>query len=78
MLSIYQPYEKLKVDPLYLNTDSHHPSMVIKQIPKAISKSTSDISWSKEICEQNISNYNNDLKQNGYENISLPDSQALE
>ena len=120
MLGIYQPYEKLKDDTLYISNDSNHhgvkrvrirrlsgpsfslifshsdwiwrvtekmrtritpnkdnfytvhPSTVIKQIPKAISRSISDISWSKEICDQNISYYNYDLKYKGYENISLP------
>lgn len=72
MIGIYQQYKKLKDDPSYINNNSKHPSTVIKQIPKAISRSTSDISWSKEICDQNISYYNYDLKYKGYENISLP------
>ena len=50
----------------------------IKQTPKAISKLTSDISSSKEICNQNISYYKDDLKHNGYDNISLPYSPRLE
>ena len=69
---IYQPYKKPNDEPLYINKNSNHPSTVIKQIPKAISKQMSDISSSKEIYDQNISYYKDALKHSGYNNISLP------
>ena len=46
--------------------------MIIKQIPKAMSKRISDISSSEEIYDQNISHYNDALKHSGYNSISLP------
>ena len=62
---IYQPYKKPNDEPLYINKNSNHPSTVIKQIPKAISKQMSDISSSKEIYDQNISYYKDALKDSG-------------
>ena len=50
--------------------------MVIKQIPKAISKRISDISSSKEIYNQNINYYTDALKCSGYKSISLPHNPA--
>ena len=70
--SIYQPYKKGNVEPLYINKNSNHPPTVIKQIPKAISKRISDISSSKEIYDQNIRYSKDVLKLSGYDNISLP------
>ena len=51
---------------------------VIKQIPRATLKQTSDISSSKEIRDQSISYYKDDLKHNRYDNVSLPYSPTLE
>ena len=62
---IYQPYKKPNDEPLYINKNSNHPSTVIKQIPKAISKQMSDISSSKEIYDQNISYYKDASKHSG-------------
>ena len=69
---IYQPYKKSNDEPLDINKNFHHPPTVIKQIPKAISQRISDISWSKEIYDQNIRFYKDVLKHSGYDNISLP------
>ena len=69
---IYQSYKKSNDKPLYINKNSHHPQIVIKQIPKATSKRISDISWSKEIYDQKIRIYKDALKHSGYDNISLP------
>ena len=69
---IYQPYKKLNGKPLCINKYSNHPATVIPKIPKAISKWISDISWNKDIYNQNISYYKDALKHSGYGNTSLP------
>ena len=60
--NIYQPYKKLKDEPLYINKNSNHPLTVVKQILKAISKQVSDISSNREIHDQNISYYQDAFK----------------
>ena len=57
----YQPYKKPKNKPLYINKNSNHSPTVIKQTLKAISKRIPDISSAKEIYDQNISYYKDDL-----------------
>ena len=52
--------------------------MVIKQIPKAISKQIFDISSSKEIYNQIISYYKDALKHSGYNNTSVLSSSTQE
>ena len=50
---------------------NHHPT-VTKQIHKVLSKQITDILSSKNICDQNISYYEDALKLSVYDNISLP------
>ena len=69
---IYQPNKKLNAKPLCINKNSNHPAKAIPKIPKAIWKWISDVSWSKEIYNQNISYYKDALKHSGYDTISLP------
>ena len=35
---IYQPYKKPNDDPLYINIKSNHPTSILQQLPKSISK----------------------------------------
>ena len=68
---IYKPYKKPNDDPLYINKNSNHPPTIIKQIPKAIVKTISDISSNKEICDRNNNYYKETLERSGYNNITL-------
>ena len=35
---IYQPYKKPNDDPLYINIKANHPTSILQQLPKSISK----------------------------------------
>ena len=55
-----------------MDKNSNHPPTVTKQIHKALSKQITDIFSSKNICDQNISYYEDALKHSVYDNFSLP------
>ena len=62
----YKPYKKPNDNTIYINTSSNHPSNIIKQIPRNISKRINEISSDKEIFENAAPFYNNALKASGY------------
>ena len=45
----YQPFRNTNNEPKYIDISSHHPTQVLKQLPKSIEKRLSEISSSKEI-----------------------------
>ena len=49
---IYPPYRKPDNPPVYINNCSKHPPATTKQLPKLISKRSSDLSSNKEIFEK--------------------------
>ena len=67
---IYQSYKKPNDGPLYINIKSNHPSSILQQLPKSISKKISEISLNEHILNQSIPYYENTLKKSGYK-ISL-------
>ena len=67
---IYQPYKKPNDDPLYINIKSNHPTSILQQLPKSISKRIWEISSNEHIFNQSILYYENALGRSRY-NISL-------
>ena len=45
----FKPYRKPNDRPVYVNTGSNHPQVVLKKIPEAINKGLSSISITKKI-----------------------------
>ena len=62
----YQPYRKPNNDPLYINSNSNHPSTIIKQLPVCIKKRLSNLSSNKQSFESCTSVYENALKRSNY------------
>ena len=67
---IYQPYKKPNDDPLYINIKANHPTSILQQLPKSISKRIWEISSNEHIFNQSILYYKNALGRSRY-NISL-------
>ena len=49
---IYQLYKKPNDDPLHRNKKSNHPTSILQQLPKSISKRTSEISSNEFLTNQ--------------------------
>ena len=66
---IYQPYKKPNDDPLYINIKSNHPTSILQQLPKSISKRIWEISSNEYIFNQSILYYENAFRRSRY-NVS--------
>ena len=55
----------------YINTQSNHPSNIIKELPNSINSRISAISSNKEIFDREIGTYREALEQAGYSNPDL-------
>ena len=64
---IYEPYEKPNNDPVYINKHSNHPSNIIDEVPKTISKCLTSISCNKNVFFRNIGIENRALKNSGFD-----------
>ena len=62
----HRPYRKPNDTPLYINVNSNHPPIIIKQLPGSIEKRLSYLSSSKEIFEQEKGIYQEALNKSGY------------
>ena len=60
----YQPYRKPNNEPVYINKQSNHPTNIIADIPKAISKRLTNIS-----CKKKVFNMNADINQRAYSSV---------
>ena len=60
---VYQPYKQPNDDPLYINIKCNHPSSILQQLPKSISKRISEISSNEHIFNQSILYYENALNR---------------
>ena len=58
----YEPYRKPNNEPVYVNIRSNHPSNIITDIPKAIPKRFTNISFNKNVFDRNAA-----LKNNGFD-----------
>ena len=67
---IYQPYKKPNDDPLYINIKANHPTSILQQLPKSISKRIWEISSNEYIFNQSILYYENAFRRSRY-NVSL-------
>ena len=62
----YRPYRKPDNIPIYVNCKSNHPSTILKQLPKAISKRISDISSDENVFQASIPTYAEALQKSGF------------
>ena len=62
----YKPYRKPNNDPVYINCLSNHPPNIIREIPKSINKSISEISSNENIFNNATTLYENALKASGF------------
>ena len=53
----YRPYRKPNDFPLYIDTQSNHPPMIIKQIPAMITKRISSLSSNQQVFNEEKSIY---------------------
>ena len=68
----YQQYRKLDNRPVYINRKPNHPPTIIKEIPKAIAKWTSDISSSEVVFNESIPIYSDVFRKSGFhDNITF-------
>ena len=63
----YEPYRKPNNEPVYINIQSNHPSNIIADTPKAISKCLVNISCNKNVFDRNVSIYQATLKNSGFD-----------
>ena len=66
--NIYKPYRKPTDSLIYINKNSNHPRNISKQLPKSITKRTSETSSSMEIFNKSIKIYSKALKESGCTN----------
>ena len=63
----YEPYRKPNNEPVYINIQSNHPSNIIADTPKAISKCLVNITCNKNVFDRNVSIYQATLKNSGFD-----------
>ena len=71
----YTPSRKPNNDPIYIHKHSNHPQNIFRDLPKSISKRTSDTSSNEEILNNHISIYQQVLKISGFNNLIYRQSQ---
>ena len=64
---IFKPYIKPNDKPEYVNMLSNHPPQILKNIPIGINKRLASISANKEVFENSIQIYSDELARCGYE-----------
>ncbi|OOZ57026.1 hypothetical protein, partial [Solemya velum gill symbiont] len=62
----YGPYTKPNNTPLYVHSRSNHPPNIIKNIPEAINKRLTEISYDEETFQKAIPIYQDALDRSGY------------
>ena len=62
----YFPFRKANNTPLYINAFPNHSPTIIKQLPKIINKTSSDLFCNKEELEKVKSAYESALKDSGF------------
>ena len=63
----FKPYRKPGDSTKYINVESNHPSSIIKEVPKSISKRISTLSNSEDTFEQAIPSYQKALSESGFD-----------
>ena len=67
----YMPYTKPNNTPLYINSKSTHPPVIIKNLPESINKRLSDISSDEEAFNRAAPTYQKALEHSGWYNHQL-------
>lgn len=62
----YKPYMKENDSPLYVNSRSNHPPMVLKNIPAGVNRRLSKLSATKDIFDAAVPPYQAALNKSGY------------
>ena len=62
----YMPYMKLNNVLQYVHANSNHPTVVLKNIPKGVSKRLSEISSNTEVFNKAAPQYQEALEKSGY------------
>ena len=62
----YYPYHKPNDKPLYINRLSNHPPPILRQLPTAIGRRLTDISYDVDVFREAAPLYNNALRESGY------------
>ena len=63
----YCPYRKPNDVPLYINSNSNHPPIIKKQLPRTVARRISELSCSEEMFSKAAPEYNKALRFSGYE-----------
>ena len=66
---IYKSYMKENDHPVYVNTNSNHPPMVLKNIPMGVNRRLNKISSNKEVFDAAKGPYQDALRKSGYEHV---------
>ena len=64
--STYRPYQKKMIKIKYINTESNHPTSIIKQILLSTESQFSSLSSSEEIFNDSVNPYQDALDKSGY------------
>ena len=62
----YKPFIKMDQSPSYINVNSNHPKVIIKQVPKAVNLRIRNLSSNEEIFRKVSKMYIDALKSSGY------------
>ena len=63
---LYKPYMKENDLPLYVNSSSNHPPLVIQNLPKGVNRRLSRISANKQVFDASVQPYQEALTKSGY------------
>ena len=63
----YESYRKPNSEPVYINEQSNYPPNIISDIPKAISKRLTNISYNKNVFDRNVDIYQTSIKNSGFD-----------
>ena len=63
---IYKPFMKENDQPIYVDMNSNHPPMVLKNIPMGVNRRLSRISANKEVFDSSKAPYQEALRKSGY------------
>ena len=67
----YRPFKKLNDNSKYLHRDSHHPIKIIESVPRTVAHRINMLCSSNEIFTNVKRDYENDLKSQGYKDVTL-------
>ena len=66
---VYKPFMKKNDHPVYVNTHSNHPPLVLKNIPMGVNRRLTKISSCKEVFDAAKTPYQEALNRSGYKHV---------